>query len=179
MDCREDKNEACRKAGLNLRQESKPMAAECCPECHTAIMPNGFGFHHSADCKLINFNFDKDAALPSQPDIEQQEWEKAEISPQEMWDEIQDIRRLTDDDGTTGSPSNLVKGLKEKLRVSEKDLMLHKVWISGSNAQIDQLKSDLARKNDQIKSLRYALRIYGDDQNEKDIEDLLAEIGED
>jgi hypothetical protein len=49
----------------------------------------------------------------------------------------------------------------------------------GFEETIQSLKSELTRKNDQIKRLRYALRIYGDDQNEKYIEDLLAEIGED
>jgi len=124
----------------NLRQESKPLTELQIQEILTKY------FYHdqtTENCPVCAASYEIHAAIPSQPDIEQQEWEIAEVSPQEMWDELQDIRRITDDDGTTGSPSNLVKQLKTDIISYESGAREDGAHIDEQDEQIKQLKADI------------------------------------
>lgn len=65
------------------------------------------------------FGDEFDAYLASQTADESQkvydEWEIAGLTPQEMWDEIQAVRKATGDDGTHGAPHVLVEELARRL----------------------------------------------------------------
>jgi hypothetical protein len=152
----------------NLRQESKPLTVDekIVWEAVGRLYENGT--NDLKDCDIVSQAIH--AALPSQPDIEQLKTEIETLKEQKA-----KVYGWLD---TSNFKVNKYSAEKKQMRETIEEFK--KLILEGQQTHTKQL-AELARKNDQIKRLENGLRLAGGMMqfDNKYVDDLLAEIGED